>query len=347
MITKKQTPIETWLWENLKPEVSNSAAQTYENLAQQADGKLPVINQPLDLSNPAHFRDEAQIQQIAALVKDAREVLDLGCGDGWPSLRIAPVVRSVTGIDASNRRVDMARANGEHLGLTNVKFQVMSAADLDFADGSFGAVVAASSIEQTEEPLKVMDQAFRVLRPGGKLFVMFEALDTRLARPIIEEVTLREHPDNTLGWHYSLKHKAPAWERDYLVRFNSTPDIVAAFMTARDTITRIGNNPFEIPEIGLQFIETNKASIQSCTFYELEHFSAQTMVESLEDAGFTDVRSVYSAGRLADLLMPEFEPALLKDKQLAVAAAAIGKLALALPAPLDQGQPVVAFKPQS
>ncbi len=346
MISKKQTPIENWLWENLKPEVSNSATQTYENLAQQGDGKLPVINQPLDLSDPVHFRDEAQIQQIIALVKDSREVLDIGVGDGWPSLRIAPTVRSLTGIDASSRRIDSTRANAEHLGLTNVKFQVMSATELDFADSSFGAVVAASSIEQTDDPLKVMSQVFRVLRPGGKFFVMYEALDARQARAIVEAVTFREHPDGSLGWHYCLKHKVPAWERDYLVKFNSTPDIAAAFMTARDTINRIGNNPFEIPEIGLQFLEANKASIQGCTFYELEHYSAQAMIESLEDAGFVDVRSVYSAGLLADKAMPDLEPALLKDKQLAVAAVTLGRLALALPAPLDQGQPVIAIKPQ-
>ena len=59
-------------------------------MAQQTSGNLPVIDQPLDLSNQPHFRDEAQIQQIIALVKDSREVLDIGCGDGWPSLRIAP-----------------------------------------------------------------------------------------------------------------------------------------------------------------------------------------------------------------------------------------------------------------
>jgi len=184
-MSKKQTPIESWLWENLKPEVSNSALQTYENLAQQGDGRLPVINQPQDLSEPAQFRDECQIQQIAALVKDAREVLDIGCGDGWPALRVAPYVRSLTGIDASSRRIDVTRANAERLKLTNVKFQVMSATELDFADGSFGAVVAASSIEQTDDPLKTMSQVFRVLRPGGKLFVHYEALDVQLTRTAV------------------------------------------------------------------------------------------------------------------------------------------------------------------
>jgi hypothetical protein len=130
------------------------------------------------------------------------------------------------------------------------------------------------------------------------------------------------------------------------VKFNSTPDIAAAFATARDTITRVGNNPFAIPEIGLQFLEANKASVQGCTFYELEHFSAEAMIQSLEDVGFVEVRSVYSAARLADKVLPELETALLKDKQLAVVAASLGQLALDLPAPLDQGQPVIALKPR-
>lgn len=345
MISKKQTPIENWLWENLKPEASDSSHQTFDNMAQQGSGVLPIIDQPLDLSSHLHFRDEARVQQVVALVKDCREILDIGCGDGWPSLRIAPYVRTVTGIDASARRIDVSRTNAERLKLTNVKFQQMSAAELDFADASFGAAVAASSLEQTEDPLKAIEQAYRVLRPKGRLFVYYESLDTQLARPVAEEVLFAEHPDGTLGWHYSLKHKSPAWERDYLVKFNTTPEIAAAFAAARETVSRVGSSPFEIPEIGVQFLDANKGSIQGCSYYELEHFSAEAMIQSLEDAGFTDVRSVYSAGGLADKLFPELEPALLKDNQLSIIAAALGRLALDLPAPLQQGQPVIATKP--
>jgi ubiquinone/menaquinone biosynthesis C-methylase UbiE len=344
-MSKKHTAIENWLWETLRPETSDSARQTYDNMAQQGNGQLPVIDQPLDLSCQAHFRDESQIQQIVAQLKDCREILDIGCGDGWPSLRLAPHVRSVTGIDASARRIDVTRANAERMKLTNVKFQQMTATELDFADGSFGAAVAASSFEQTEDPLRAMEQAYRVLRSGGRLFVLYESLDVRLARSTAEEVFLAEHPDGTLGWHYCLKHKSPAWERDYLVRFNTTPEIAAAFATARETIGRVGDNPFEIPEIGVQFLEANKNSIQGCSYYELEHFSAEAMIQSLEDAGFTDVRSVYSAGHIADKLFQELEPALLKDNQLAILAAAIGRLTLDLPAPLQHGQPVIATKP--
>jgi ubiquinone/menaquinone biosynthesis C-methylase UbiE len=347
MIGKKHTPIENWLWENQKPEPLDSARQTYENLADLGTDHPPLTNKLQDLDDPARFRDEAQIQQIAALVKDAREVLDIGCGDGWPGLRIAPQVRSVTVVDAAARRVEATRANAELLKLANVKFHQMSATELDFADASFGAVVAAGALEQTDDPLRAMAQIFRVLRPGGKLFVQYEALDSRMKRPVAEEVFFREHPDGTLGWHYRLKHRSPAWERNYLVRFESTPETAAAFATARDTIGRIGNNPFEIPEIGVQFLEANKAKIQSCSYYELEAFSAQAMIESLEDAGFTEVHSVYSAGWLADRLLPELETALLKDSQLAILAAGLGRLALELPAPHDQGQPVVATKPQS
>ena len=248
----------------------------------------------------------------------------------------------MTGIDSSARRIEVTRANAERLKLTNVKFQQMSATELDFGDASFGAAVAASSFEQTDDPLKAMEEACRVLRPGGKLLVYYEALDTRLTRPVAEEVLFAEHPDGTLGWHYCLKHRSPAWERDYLVKFNTTPEIASAFAVARDTISRVGNNPFEIPEIGVQFLDANKNSIEACTYYELEHFSAEAIIQSLEDAGFTDVRSVYSAGRLADKLFPELEPALLKDNQLAILAAAIGRLTVDLPAPLQQGQPVIA-----
>jgi len=44
-------------------------------------------------------------------------VLDIGPGDGWPLLRIAPLLKAVTGAEPSQRRVDAIAAAVERLGL--------------------------------------------------------------------------------------------------------------------------------------------------------------------------------------------------------------------------------------
>jgi ubiquinone/menaquinone biosynthesis C-methylase UbiE len=346
VIRKKYTAVETWIWDNLQPEESNSAAQTYDAMIWQAEGKLPVINQPLNLRDPAHFADEARIREYLVQIKGAEEVLDIGPGDGWPALRIAPHVRMVTGIDASLRRVEVSRSNAERLKIDNVKFAKMSAVELDFADKSFDAVVAASSIEQTPNPIQALQEAFRVLKPGGGFSVDFESFDVTRQEPLSEAVSLLEHPDGVLGWHYRMKHRDPPWERDYLVKLKPVPETAEAFKKARELIAQAGDNPTTVREIGVEFLEANKTGVQASSYYELEHFTTQTMIESLEDVGFTDVRTVYSAARLARLIFPALSTSQMSDEQLTELAQALAEIAASLPAPLDQGQPVVATKPK-
>jgi SAM-dependent methyltransferase len=344
---RKVTDLETWLWDNLKPGESDSGHQTYSNLVWQGDGKLPVINVPLNLREATHFADEALVQEFVAQVRDAQEVLDIGPGDGWPSLRIAPYVHAVTGIEPSPRRVEVCRANAERLKVTNVKFLQMSAVEMNFSDASFDAVVAASSIEQTPNPMQVLNEVFRVLKPGGRFSVKFESLDVSLTSPKTESVALREHPDGALGWHYCLKHLDPPWERDYLVKYNPSPEALAAFNQARELVERSGDNPARVKGIGSEFLDSTRNLISGSSYYELEHFTTRTMIETLKDIGFKDVRATYSAGKLARLAFPLLNISEMTDQQLSNLAQALGQIAASLPAPLDQGQPVTARKPEA
>lgn len=345
MIGKKYTAVENWLWGNLEPEESDSGRQTYDNMLLQADGRLPVINVPLNLRDPLHFADEAMIQEFVAQLKDVREVLDIGPGDGWPSLRIAPYVRMVTGIDPSERRVEVCRANAERLRIENAKFQKMSVVELNFADASYDAVLAATSIEQTPDPMRAMEQVFRVLRPGGRFCVKFESFDVALSEPLSETVALREHVDGSFGWHYCLKHKDPPWERDYLVKFNPVPEVMQVFEKARALVAQAGDNPTQVREIGVEFLDANRSLIIESSYYELEHFTTRSMIETLEDVGFVNVQVNYSGAELARLAFPQLKLDGLSDELLQELSRTIGCVAAALPAPLDLGQPVLAFKP--
>ena len=101
-------------------------------------------------------------------------MLDVGPGDGWPSLRIAADFDEVVGIDPSPRRVRVQRRNAARLGIDNVTFLEMDVLDMSFADASFGGVVAASSIEQSDDPALALAEVYRVLQPGGSLAMIYE-----------------------------------------------------------------------------------------------------------------------------------------------------------------------------
>jgi len=340
---KKYTVIETWIVNEVKPAESTSAEQTYERLEKVA-GILPVLDIPQDLTQESHFVDEALIRDFVAHISPARQVLDIGCGDGWPLLRIAPFFESVTGIDAAERRVANAKTNAERLGLKNVTVKKMSALNLEFPDESFDGVTAATAIEQTPDPYQALREVFRVLKPGGKLRVYFETFAAN-SKGVIERVFVSEI-DDALGYHYVLKHPSPPWERSYLVKFSPTPEMKEEFRRLKDLIERLGSIPTQAPEIGLEFLQRNQSRITGGSWYELEHFTSATMKQTLEEIGFTDVRICYSAGTFARKIWSGIAMDGLNAVQLKDLAQALAELTVTVEATSVPGEPITASKPE-
>ena len=99
----------------------------------------------------------------ASLVK----VLDIGCGAGFLSNDLAKEEFEVTGFDASEQSLRVARS---HDKTGRVDYKIGDANNLPFADGSFEVVTAMDFLEHVEDPAHIIAEAARVLAPGGLFF---------------------------------------------------------------------------------------------------------------------------------------------------------------------------------
>ncbi|MBI5691639.1 MAG: class I SAM-dependent methyltransferase [Verrucomicrobia bacterium] len=106
---------------------------------------------------------------LAPALAPGAAVLDAGCGTGGLILRLraAHPEWRYAGIDFMPIACDLAR---RRCG-PDVDLRVASITELPFAAGSFDAVVSADVICQVDHPGVAMAEFFRVLRPGGVLFV--------------------------------------------------------------------------------------------------------------------------------------------------------------------------------
>ena len=127
---------------------------------------------------------------VPTAVADLHEgeiVLDLGSGAGTDVLisarRVGPTGR-VIGIDMTDEMLELARKNASYAGVDNVEFLNGYLEDLPLADQSVDVVISNCVINLSGDKVKVLAEAARVLRPGGRF-----AVSDVIADPEMEEAT--------------------------------------------------------------------------------------------------------------------------------------------------------------
>jgi ubiquinone/menaquinone biosynthesis C-methylase UbiE len=98
--------------------------------------------------------------------------LDIGCGTGWAVRYAASVVQSkgeFYGVDISPKMIEKAEENCARC--ENIYFYNADAAALPFEGDFFDFIICTSSFHHYFSPSKVLNEVYRVLKPGGKIYI--------------------------------------------------------------------------------------------------------------------------------------------------------------------------------
>ena len=152
-------------------------------------------------------------------VQPEEHVLDVGCGTGANAVALAEFLQGrcrITGIDSSEPMLAIARHQLSGFPYEDrISYDSGDAHQLPYKEGTFDSAMMIQVLEYSKDPIGLLRETRRVLKPGGKLFVADTDWDTIVWNSNFKEKTRRI----VLLWS---DHEADGWQgrkiREYLIR---------------------------------------------------------------------------------------------------------------------------------
>jgi phosphatidylethanolamine/phosphatidyl-N-methylethanolamine N-methyltransferase len=141
----------------------------------------------------------AAVEQLA--IEQGDSVLEVGIGTGL-NLPLYPPTGRLTGIDLSQEMLDRAVERVQTLAMPNVILKVMDATSMSFGDNEFDKAVATYTISAVPDPVAVLREMRRVVKPGGTLVILNHFRSERRVTGWVED--LLAPVCTRLGWKSNL-----------------------------------------------------------------------------------------------------------------------------------------------
>ncbi|UFJ42574.1 class I SAM-dependent methyltransferase [Brevibacillus humidisoli] len=137
----------------------------------------PVVENYTDFSREAfwgayHWQAAVGLYR-SGLHKTKGDVLDIGCGPGWLTFILKDMSPEAfcCGLDLSEEMVEAAQTIAQQKQYTDLRFVQGDAGQLPFPDNSFDLVTSCFSFRLWDDQIRGLQEAYRVVRPGGLVYI--------------------------------------------------------------------------------------------------------------------------------------------------------------------------------
>ncbi len=130
---------------------------------------MEYISRPYALANLKDNRHVKEVIQYLAPTPEDK-ILEIGCGRGFVAKKVQEITPSTHGIDINPEAIKTGVAEN---------LEVMDAEELRFGDRSFDKIYSFHTIEHVPSPRKMLAEIVRVLRPKGKVLLVYPAEPVR------------------------------------------------------------------------------------------------------------------------------------------------------------------------
>jgi len=115
---------------------------------------------------------KALAQRVARQLPAGSTVLEVAPGPGYFAIELAKLgAYRITGLDISHTFVEIARRNAAEAGV-EVDFREGNAAAMPFEDQSFDFLLCRAAFKNFTEPVRALEEMYRVLKPGGRALII-------------------------------------------------------------------------------------------------------------------------------------------------------------------------------